>query len=121
MFYSDTFPQIIQSLWLSRGKMLSGFAIGHPGQRRVPLLVTYKIHQRNNRIYKHFLNSSTLTLLGRIRLLSVTCIIDSGANHNVVFIYGIAYICDRNRRIKNLLKSLHHPTSIFPMVQSHLY
>jgi len=39
MFYSDTFPQIIQSLWLSKGKMLSGFAIGHPGQRRVSLLV----------------------------------------------------------------------------------
>jgi hypothetical protein len=39
MFYSDTFPQIVQSLWLSKGKMLSGFAIGHSGQRRVPLLV----------------------------------------------------------------------------------
>ena len=39
MFYSDTFPQIIQSLWLSTGKLLSGFAIGQPGQRRVPLLV----------------------------------------------------------------------------------
>jgi hypothetical protein len=41
MFYSDTFPQIIQSLWLSKGKLLSGFAIGQPGQRRgrVPLLV----------------------------------------------------------------------------------
>jgi len=39
MFYSDTFPHIIQYLWLSKGKMLSGFAIGHPGQRRVPLLV----------------------------------------------------------------------------------
>jgi len=123
MFHSDTFPQIIQSLWLSRGKMLSCFAIGHPGQRRVTLLVTYKINQRNNRIYKHFLNSSTLTLLGRIKLLSVTCklVIDSGANHNVVFIYGIAYICDRTRRIQNSLKSLHHPTSRFPMVQSHLY
>jgi hypothetical protein len=42
MFYSDTFPQIIQSLWLSKGKMPSGFAIGHPGQRRVPLLVFHK-------------------------------------------------------------------------------
>jgi len=39
MFYSDTFPQIIQSLSLSKGKILSGFAIGHPEQRRVPLLV----------------------------------------------------------------------------------
>jgi len=39
MFYSDTFPQIIQSLSLPRGKMLPGFAIGHPGQRRIPLLV----------------------------------------------------------------------------------
>jgi len=42
MFYSDTFPQIIQSLWLSRGKIISGFAIGHPGQRWAPLQVTYK-------------------------------------------------------------------------------
>jgi len=41
MFYSDTFPQIIQSLLLPKGKMLSGFAIGHPRQRRVPLLVHY--------------------------------------------------------------------------------
>jgi hypothetical protein len=39
MFCSDTFPQIMQSLWLSKGQMLSGFAIGHPGQRRVALLV----------------------------------------------------------------------------------
>jgi hypothetical protein len=39
MFRSDTFSHIIQSLSLSKGKMLSGFAIGHPGQRRVPLLV----------------------------------------------------------------------------------
>jgi len=39
MFYSDTFAQIIHSLSLSKGKMLSGFVIGHPGQRRVPLLV----------------------------------------------------------------------------------
>jgi hypothetical protein len=42
MFYSGTFPQIIQSLSLSKGKMLSGFAIGHPGQRRVPHLVKNK-------------------------------------------------------------------------------
>jgi len=42
MFYSDIFPQIIQSLALPKGKMLSGFAIGHPGQRRVPLLVSNK-------------------------------------------------------------------------------
>jgi len=42
MFYSDTFPQIIQSLSLSKGQMLPGFAIGHPGQRRVPLLVVKK-------------------------------------------------------------------------------
>ena len=39
MFYSDTFPQIIQFLSLFKGTMLSGFVIGHPGQRRVPLLV----------------------------------------------------------------------------------
>jgi len=37
MFYSDTFPQIIQYLLLSKG---SGFAIGHPEHRRVPLLVS---------------------------------------------------------------------------------
>jgi hypothetical protein len=43
MFYSDTFPQIIQSLWLSKGKMPSGFAIGYPGQRRVPLLIENKV------------------------------------------------------------------------------
>jgi hypothetical protein len=52
MFYSDTFPQIIQSLWLSRGKMLSGFAIGHLGQRRVPLLVM---------LYKNYVVSKTVT------------------------------------------------------------
>jgi hypothetical protein len=39
MFHSDTFPQIMQSILLSKGKMLSLFAIGHPGQRRVALLV----------------------------------------------------------------------------------
>jgi len=44
MFYSDTFPQIIQSFSLSKGKMLSGFAIGHLGQRWVPLLVINKIY-----------------------------------------------------------------------------
>jgi hypothetical protein len=43
MFYRDIFLQIIQSLWLSKGKMLSGCAIGHPGPSRVPLLVIYKI------------------------------------------------------------------------------
>jgi len=42
MFYSDKFPQIIQSLSLSKRKMLSGFAIGRPRQRRVPLLVKSK-------------------------------------------------------------------------------
>jgi hypothetical protein len=42
MFYGDTFPQIIQSLSLSKGKMLSGFVIGHPGQRQVPQLVKNK-------------------------------------------------------------------------------
>jgi hypothetical protein len=48
MFYSDTFPQIIQSLWLCKGKILSGFAIGHPGQRRVSLLVQNKKKSRFN-------------------------------------------------------------------------
>jgi hypothetical protein len=38
MFYSDTFPKSVQSLWLSKEKMLSDFAIGLPGQCRVPLL-----------------------------------------------------------------------------------
>ena len=38
-FYSDTRPQIILSFTLYKKKILSGFAIGHPGQRRVPLLV----------------------------------------------------------------------------------
>jgi len=42
MFYNDKFTQIIQSLSLSKGKMLSGFAISHPGQRRVPQLVINK-------------------------------------------------------------------------------
>jgi len=46
MFYSDTFPQIIQSFLLPKVKMLSGFAIRHPGQRRVPLLVLDKRHRR---------------------------------------------------------------------------
>jgi len=44
MFYSDTFPQIIQSLWLARGKMLSGFAIGHPGQCRVVHIYSTKLN-----------------------------------------------------------------------------
>jgi hypothetical protein len=38
-FYSDTRPQIIQSFWLCKKKILSGIAIGHPGQRLVPQLV----------------------------------------------------------------------------------
>jgi hypothetical protein len=43
MFYIDTFPQIIQSLLLPKEKLLSGFTIGHPGQRRLPLLVRNKL------------------------------------------------------------------------------
>jgi hypothetical protein len=38
-FYSDTRPQIILSFSLYKKNILSGFAIGHPGQRRVPQLV----------------------------------------------------------------------------------
>jgi len=40
-FYSDTCPQIIQSFWFYEKKILPGFAIGYPGQRRVPQLVLY--------------------------------------------------------------------------------
>jgi len=47
VFYSDTFLQIIQSLSLSKGTMLSGVAIDHPEQRRVPLLVFFKRLQLN--------------------------------------------------------------------------
>jgi len=47
MFYSDTFPQIIQCCSLPKEKMLSGFAIGHPGQRRVPQLVRNKLEGLN--------------------------------------------------------------------------
>jgi len=38
-FYSDTRPKIILSFSLYKKQILPGFAIGHPGQRRVPLLV----------------------------------------------------------------------------------
>jgi len=68
MFYSDTFPQIIQSLWLSREKMLSGFAIGHPGQRRVPLLV-YKYTQN---IY--IMNTDVATFVPRVCTLNILII-----------------------------------------------
>jgi hypothetical protein len=40
-FHSYTFPQIIWSFFFIKEKMLSGFAMAHPGQCRVPLLVTY--------------------------------------------------------------------------------
>ena len=40
-FHSDTRPQIIHSFWFYKKKIISGFAIGHPGQRRVPQLVLY--------------------------------------------------------------------------------
>jgi hypothetical protein len=44
IFYSGTFPQFILSpffvIWYTT--LLSGFAIGHPGQCRVPLVVVYK-------------------------------------------------------------------------------
>jgi hypothetical protein len=40
-FYSDTRPQIIQSFWLYRKQILSGFATGHPEQSGVPQLVLY--------------------------------------------------------------------------------
>jgi hypothetical protein len=41
MFYSDTFPHITLFPLLPKEKMLSEFAIGHPWQRRVPLLVSH--------------------------------------------------------------------------------
>jgi hypothetical protein len=40
-FHSDTRPQIIHSFWFYKKKIISGFATGHPGQRRVPQLVLY--------------------------------------------------------------------------------
>jgi len=48
LFHSERFPRFIPPplfvIWYT--KLLSGFAIGHPGQRRVPLLVwnTILIH-----------------------------------------------------------------------------
>jgi len=42
-FHSDTRPQIIQSFWFHKENIISDFAIWHPGQRRVPLLVQNKI------------------------------------------------------------------------------
>jgi len=66
MFYSDTFPQIIQSLWLSKGKMLSGFAIGHPGQRRVPQLVNYKNQICSNSFKGHSSSRSQATQTGQV-------------------------------------------------------
>jgi hypothetical protein len=43
IFYSDKFPQIIQSFFVTYERMPSGFAIGHPGQRRVPQLMMYTV------------------------------------------------------------------------------
>jgi hypothetical protein len=42
-FHSDTRPQIIQSFRFHEENIISGFAICHPWQRRVPLLVQNKI------------------------------------------------------------------------------
>jgi hypothetical protein len=39
IFYSDIFPQISQYFLLYKKTVLSGFAIAHPGQRRVSQLV----------------------------------------------------------------------------------
>jgi hypothetical protein len=52
IFYSDTFSQIIQSFLLYKKKMLSGFAIGHPGQRRVPQLDLKKKNLTNMKAMK---------------------------------------------------------------------
>jgi len=41
-FTVTNFHKFFSPFWLPKGKMLSGFAIGHPGQRQVPLLVGYK-------------------------------------------------------------------------------
>jgi hypothetical protein len=42
-FHSDTRPQIIQYFWFHKENIISGFAICHPGQRWVPLLVVHKL------------------------------------------------------------------------------
>jgi hypothetical protein len=42
-FQSDTRPRIIQSFRFHKENIISGFAICHPGQRRVPLLVVHKL------------------------------------------------------------------------------
>jgi hypothetical protein len=39
MIYSDTFLQIFSPFWLPTEKMLSSFAIRHPGQGLVPMLI----------------------------------------------------------------------------------
>ena len=67
MFYSNTFPQIIQSLWLPKGKMLSGFAIRHPGPRRVPLLVRNKIMCKLRKSFPNFM--LFVSIIGFIKML----------------------------------------------------
>jgi hypothetical protein len=42
------FHKLLSPFWLPKGKILSGFAIRHPGQCRVPLLVLNKFVQIRN-------------------------------------------------------------------------
>jgi len=42
-FTVTDFHKLFSPFWLPKGKMVSGFAICHAGQRRVPLLVRYKV------------------------------------------------------------------------------
>ena len=57
-FHSGTRPQIIQSFWFFFKKtIMSGFAIGHPGQRRVLQLVEIYYDAR---CYKRQIQSSML-------------------------------------------------------------
>jgi hypothetical protein len=71
IFHSDTFPQFIPSsfllIWYT--KLVSGFAIGHPGQRRVPLLVLHK-----NTFGKNLTLCSFLFLWNMIKILYALCV-----------------------------------------------
>ena len=52
IFHTDTFPQFIPSpffvIWYT--KLLFSFAFGHPGQRRVPLLVYIYMSKQENKL-----------------------------------------------------------------------
>jgi len=57
-FTAIHFHKLFSPFWLPKGKMLSGFAILHPGQRRVPLLVWNK----HEKYYLIFSITSSLVL-----------------------------------------------------------